>query len=311
MVIMVKRPFRRESGVRTRKGREQNLGPLSGFAVAIAADRRRHGLATILEASGAKTVCVQAVRPIAQADERAVATATRMALTAPADEVIISSAFGLRAWMRVVRASALVKPVLAMLDGARLLAGDNRAADEMRDLGLTQIWSTFEHDIEDLFRYLVAQPLAGRRIVMQLDQESQRELARILELRGADVVLVATSQSAPPPHMDIVRRLSDAVKRRAVDAIAFTSAAAARSLFAQADVDGTLAEVVSTLDSDVQPFCLGHLTTAVLAEHGVEPAVPEFPDCASCRPQSPLASSAAVGASEHTDVSSRSAVKPS
>ena len=45
----------------------------------------------------------------------------------------------------------------------------------LRELGLTQIWSTAGATTEHLFRYLIAQPMVGRRVVAQLDSEPLRE----------------------------------------------------------------------------------------------------------------------------------------
>src|SRR5213080_4245972 len=44
------------------------IAPLAGYTVAVASDRRRHPLAGLLEAAGAKVASVQAIRAASEAD---------------------------------------------------------------------------------------------------------------------------------------------------------------------------------------------------------------------------------------------------
>ena len=252
-------------------------GELAGFRVAVAGDRRRHELAELIEEYGARAVCVQAVRPVAQPDVAAVTAATVRCLAEPVHEVVVSSAFGLRTWLGIARRAGLADALVAQLAQARLLARDTRAADELRELGLSQIWSTATPTTEDLFRYLSAQPVIGRRVVAQLDNQSQRELCDALRTAGATVVEIGTARAERPNHLDILRRLSDLVIRRQVDAVALTSEAATRNLLWQAGTDDTLSELLNALVADVTPACLGPLTAAPLRAHGVAPLIAPAP----------------------------------
>lgn len=247
--------------------------PLAGYAIAVAADRRRHDLASLLEGIGARTVGVQAVRSVAQADVEAVHAATLTCIAEPVHEVVVSSAFGLRTWLDVARRFGDLDAIVARLGEARLLARDARAADGLRELGLTQIWSTAVSTTEDLFRYLIAQPMSGRRVIAQIDSEAHRESCQRLREAGANVVEVVTTRPRPPNHMDVLRRLADLVVRRQVDAVALTSAAAARNLLHQAEVDGALTDVLNAFVSGVMAACLGPLTAEVLRVKGIAPTV--------------------------------------
>lgn len=249
----------------------RGIGPLAGYAVAVATDRRRHPVAAMLEELGAKTVSVQAVRNVAQPDEQQLRAATEEAIAHPVHEVLVSSALGLRAWLASAKKSGHVDALLARFADARLLARDARAADGLRDLGLTQIWSTSGATTEDLFRYLIAQPMTGRRVVAQLDGEPLRELCEALRNGGAQVVEVSTYRSDPPNHVDVLRRLADQVVKRQLDAVALTSQSATRYLLEQAAADGNTDDVLNAFVSDVAAVCLGPLAAAPLLERGVRP----------------------------------------
>ena len=247
------------------------VGPLAGYTVAVATDRRRHRLASILEEVGARTISIQAVRSVAQPDEDALRAATEQAITRPIHEVVVSSAFGLRAWLGAARRAGLAEALVARLAEARLLARDARAADGLRDLGLTQIWSTAGATTDDLFRYLIAQPMSGRQVVAQVDSDPHTELCHLLRMAGAGVVEVATYRSQPPNHMDVLRRLGEYVTKRQVDGVAFISRPCVAHLLEQASVDGCVDEVLNAFVHDVVPGCLGPLAAPPLMAQGVTP----------------------------------------
>jgi uroporphyrinogen-III synthase len=249
------------------------IGPLDGYTVAVATDRRRHAMAGLFEDLGARTVSVQAVRTVTQPDEESLRVATVRAVEGPVHEVVISSAYGLRGWLAAARRCGHVDALLARFADARLLARDARAADGLRDLGLTQIWSTSGATTEDLFRYLIAQPMAGRRVVAQLDSEPLRELCHALRTAGADVVEVAMFRSEPPNHVDVMRRLGEQIAKRQIDAVALTSRSSTEHLLDQAAADGCMDDVLNALVADVVAACLGPLAAQPLRARGVTPLV--------------------------------------
>ena len=251
---------------------------LAGFTVAVASQRRRHDLAALLETEHARTVNVQAVRSVAQADVDLVVAATRACVESPVHEVIVSSAFGLRAWLRIAGAHGHLGAVVERFQEARLLARDAHAADTLRGLGLSQIWATASATVEDLFRYLLAQPMVGRRVVVQVESEHHRELCAALRVKGAIVVEVVTSRFLPPLRTDVLRRLCLAVVRRQVDAVALTGEAATRNLLRQAEADGLRDDVLNAFADGVTAACLGPLAAAPLREHGLTPVVASTPD---------------------------------
>jgi uroporphyrinogen-III synthase len=234
--------------------------------VAIASDRRRHGLADLLESVGARTVGIQAARSVAKPDPARLRAATDRCLAAPVDELVVSSALGLRAWVGATRRWRLAEPLVARLAPARLLARDPAAADGLRALGLTTIFSTAGETTEELLRYLQAQrPLAGRRIAVQADRLSLAEPCQALRAAGADLIEVPTYTAQPPAESFSLRRLCELVIRRQVDALALVGAAAAEQVRAQAAREGRLAGLLAALRADVLCASLGPLTAAPLA----------------------------------------------
>lgn len=243
------------------------IAPLAGYTVAIASDRRRHALAGLLEGVGARTVGVQAARSVAKPDEPALREATERCLAGPCHELVISSALGVRAWIRAADRWGQAGALVTRFRPARLLARDPSAADELRALGLRTIFSTTAESTEELLLFLLAQrPLAGRRVVVQTNQLALPEPCAALRRAGAEVIEVPTYTAAPPAESFSLRRLCDLVLRRQVDALAVVGPMAAEQLRGQAARQGRLAPLLRALRTDLLCASLGPLTAAPLAE---------------------------------------------
>ncbi|HEU4425740.1 MAG TPA: uroporphyrinogen-III synthase [Pilimelia sp.] len=251
----------------------RGIPPLAGYTVALATERRRPALAAVLESAGARVVAVQTVRVLSQPDEAALRAATLACLAAPIDELVVSSAFGFRSWMKAAQSWHLADALVAAFGVARLLARDARCADSLRDIGLYEIWSTAAASTEELLRYLLAQDLAGRRVVVQLDSPSLQDLCRSVRERGADVVAVPTYRTLPPNYSDPLRRLVDQIVRRQVDAVALTDPVTTENLLRQADREERGADLLNALCEEVMVVCLGPLTAAALQASGLRPLV--------------------------------------
>ncbi len=232
------------------------VAPLAGYTVVVASDRRRHRLADLLESVGARTVGVQAARSVARPDPALLRAATAACLAGPCQEVVVSSALGVRAWVAAARAAGQEAALVARLRGARLLARDPAAADALRALGLTTIYSTEGETTEELLAYLLAQPLTGRKVVVQTNALALSDALAALRRRGAEVVEVPTYTVAPPAEAYSLRRLVDLVVKRQVDAVALVGTAVAGYLRDQAAREGRLDEVAAALRQDVLAVAL-------------------------------------------------------
>jgi uroporphyrinogen-III synthase len=245
--------------------------------VAIASDRRRHPLAGMLETVGARTVSFQVFRTFSQPDEPALRAATELCLGKPSDEVVISSAVGLRAWLAAARRWQLSDELVASFAQARLLARDPAAADSLRALGLSTIWSTAGASTEELLRYLLSQSLPGRRIVVQTQDQTLHDVCAALRDGQAEVVEVPTFWSTRPLHYDFLRRLTDLVIRQQVDAVVFLGRDATTHLLDHAASEGTLNDFLNALRSEVLCAALSPLTGKRLSEAGVPPLLGQAP----------------------------------
>lgn len=105
--------------------------------------------------------------------------------------------------------------------------------------------------------HLLADALAGRRVVVQLHGEPLPDFVEALADAGADVVTVPVYRWEPPEDLAPVERMVELVAAREVDALTFTSAPAAVSLLRTARRMGREDEVLAALRTDVLPVCVG------------------------------------------------------
>ncbi|MFD0070009.1 uroporphyrinogen-III synthase, partial [Streptomyces sp. NPDC127574] len=91
---------------------------------------------------------------------------------------------------------------------------------------------------DELLTWLLAQPLAGRRIAVQEHGLPLTTFSAALRERGAEVVTVPVYRWAPPEDPAPVRRLVESTVRREVHALAFTRAPAITAFLQTASADG-------------------------------------------------------------------------
>src|SRR5947207_11937620 len=108
------------------------IARLAGYTVAIAAERRRTGLADLVEGEGARGVSVQAVRAYTTGNEAALRALTEVVISGPIDEFVVSANFGFAMWLQAAARWGLADGLLGRIRPARLLASNARAADGLR-----------------------------------------------------------------------------------------------------------------------------------------------------------------------------------
>jgi uroporphyrinogen-III synthase len=252
---------------------------LAGFTVAVTADRRRDELAGLLERRGARVVLAPALRVVPITDDSRLRTVTRELLARPPDVVVANTAIGVRGWLDAADAWGLGDALRNCLGHAYLVARGPKSRDALHTAGLAEAWSPGSESCEEVLDHLIVHsrrkrsPLAGRRIAVQLHGEPQEDFCGALAAAGADVVEVPVYRWMAPVDPTPLRRLIDLITNRLVDAVAFTSAPAVRSMLGAAGPDA--GAVLDALRADVLAGCVGPMTAAPLLGHGVPVLTPD------------------------------------
>jgi uroporphyrinogen-III synthase len=192
-------------------------GPLAGFTVGVTAARRRDELTALLVRRGAQVVEAPALRILPLEDDIALQRATRRCLSAPLDYVVATTGIGWRGWMSAADGWGLGAALAAACREAVVLTRGPKATGAVRASGLDERWSPGSEATGELLTWLLARPLAGRRIAVQEHGVPLDAFADALRERGAEVVAVPVYRWAPPADPAPVRRLvgADGAARRA------------------------------------------------------------------------------------------------
>jgi uroporphyrinogen-III synthase len=247
--------------------------PLAGFTVAITADRRRDEFAALLERRGAKVFLAPALRIVPIADDVDLFARSVALVRRPPTIAVISTGIGLRGWLEAAEGWGVAEGLTAALGAGYLIARGAKARGALRAAGLADQWSPRSESCEEVLAHLLARGVRGERIAVQLHGEDQPDFVEALRGAGAEVVEVSVYRWLPPLDPAPVRRLTEMIVGRLVDAVAFTSAPAVDAVLGAGDRDG----VLEALRGDVVAACVGSVTAAPLRELGVEVLEPGRP----------------------------------
>jgi uroporphyrinogen-III synthase len=245
-------------------------GPLSGFTVAIAADRRRDRLAALLEERGARVVVAPGLRIVPLAEDTELRAVTAALVDDPPDVLVTSRGVGLRGWLAAAQSWGLADGLRSAVSTAHLVGG--RAATAGLS-GTAGRWEPPSDSYDEVLAHLSRRGVAGARVAVQLYGEPQPEFLAGLVGAGAVVIEVPVHRWVPPADATPLRRIVDLGINRLVDAITFTSAPAVGALLRLAGPDASA--LLAALRADVLAACMGPVSAAPLVRRGVPVVAPD------------------------------------
>ncbi|GIE94671.1 uroporphyrinogen III methyltransferase [Paractinoplanes rishiriensis] len=246
---------------------------LTGFTVAVTAERRRDEMTALLHRRGARVLTASAISIVPLADDDALHAATAACIGLQPDLVIATTGFGFRGWLEAAENWGLGDDLRAVLGRARLIARGPKPCGAIRAAGLSEEWAAKTEATEEILERLLAEGITGLRIVVQEHGEPQTEFVAALRAAGAAVDEVPVYRWVPPPDTGPVRRLVEQIVAGQVDAVAFTSAPAVKSFLQLAgESEGW---VLDRFRSGTLAACVGPVTAAPLAARDVPVVMPE------------------------------------
>ncbi|MBB5159031.1 uroporphyrinogen-III synthase [Saccharopolyspora phatthalungensis] len=253
-------------------GRE--IPPLSGFAIGVTASRRAEDLGALFIREGARIQYAPAIRFLPFAEAAELHAATRRLLRERVDAVVATTGIGFRGWMEAADGWGLREPLLRRLRGVQVLARGEKARFAVCSAGLQEQYSPASESAAEMVRHLLESGVDGRRIAVQLCGSALPDVVTPLREAGAEVVEIPVYRWAEPADPGKLDRLLDAVLEGSIDALPFTSAPAAKSMFAMAERTGRHRAVVDALKSRVVVSCVGPITARPFAALGIPTVAP-------------------------------------
>lgn len=253
----------------------RELPPLAGFTVGVTAARRREELTSLLTRRGATVIEAPAVKIVPLADDTALWHATQACLAAPLDYVVASTGIGFRSWLEAADGWGVRADLRERIGKARLFARGPKAVGAMRSVGLADMWSPPSESSADVLAKLLAEPLDGRRVVVQEHGAPMPDFVSALRKAGAEVIEVEVYRWVRPDDVAPLRKLAQAIASASIDAVTFTSAPAVLTLLEVAADCGHLDAMLAGLRGPVSAACVGPICAGPLSDRGVTCVIPE------------------------------------
>jgi len=248
------------------------MDPLAGWTVAVTAERRATEQVAILQSRGVAVLLTPTVRSerVADATLRAATTAV---VERPPDLWVASSAAGVQGWIATAWSWGLGPALLRTMRGATILARGASTAGALVGEGFAVDCRAGGDRLTELLDHLRGREVAGLRVAVLHHGGDMAWFPRALRDLGADVVEVPVYRVGIPDVETGLTRLRDAAERRELDAITFTSQAAARNLAAMGGPE--LTEILSA--AGVVCACIGPVTAAAARDAGLAHVVTAAP----------------------------------
>jgi uroporphyrinogen-III synthase len=210
------------------------MDPLAGWTVAVTAERRAREQVELLQRRDATVLLVPTVQA-ERVDDATLRSTTAALIERPPDLWVASSAAAVQGWIASAWSWGLGPSVMRTLCGASVLPRGASTAGALVGEGLDVDWQAATDTLSGLVDHLAERGVTGRRVAVLLHGSDMTWFAEALQQLGAEVTEVpvyrlSTAQpdvGEPDPGLT---RLQDAAALRELDAITFTSQAAARNL---------------------------------------------------------------------------------
>ena len=256
--------------------------PLLGCLVAVTADRRREDLAALLRRRGARVLEAPTLKLVPLEDDAELRAATRACIEEPPDYVVATTGRGWRGWISAAEGWGDARELQAALARATVVSRGPKATGAVRASGMREQFAAESELCSEVLAWLRTQDVRGKRIAVQrygaVDPTVDCDLSAKLRDAGADVVTVPVYRWDPPDDRAAVDRLIDAIEKREVHAVAFTSAPGVTALLEAAtarDPNFGAERLLEALRTDVIAACVGAICARPLQDQGVPTIRPE------------------------------------
>jgi len=213
-------------------------GALAGRRIIVPETRAVEVLAGMLERHGAAVIRCPLVAIRDAADPGPIVLWLERFVAAPPDDVVLFTGEGLQRLHRVAGSAGLAEGFVAALAGARKITRGPKPAARLRALGLKSDLPVEPPTTAGIIAALSGEPLAARRIALQLYPDAPPDLIDFLRAAGAAVDPVLPYAYASAADEARVVAAIRAMAAGEVDLIAFTSQPQLRRLAAVAKARG-------------------------------------------------------------------------
>jgi uroporphyrinogen-III synthase len=245
------------------------------MTIGVTAERRAAQQAELLESRGATVLLGPTLRVFSESEDEALRATTAELIAHPPDFLIASTGFGMRTWLAAAEAWGQRELLVAALNRGRVGNRGAKAASANTAAGLTEWWRAPHERLDEVVARVAAEPLAGRRVVLQRHGDSDSDAITRLVDAGAEVITVDPYRLSLPVDSNPARHLIRAACAGELAAVTFVSAPAVHNLFALASGIGVDTALRQAFNTRVVAACVGPVCAEGAIDEGVaRPLIP-------------------------------------
>lgn len=243
---------------------------MNGETVALLESRAEMQLADLVRKRGGTPFSAPALAELPDIDPVAITGLINEWNSHPVKAAIFQTGVGTKALFGMTDALGLTEKLLRLLAESLVVVRGPKPAAALRARGVRIGFSAKEpYTSAEVLEELASFSLQGERVIVQRYGESNLELEKALEARGAKVIEIATYRWAMPADTQPLIALMDALEHSEIDAVAFTSASQAINLFNLAEqlqrADSLRSNLNKTLIASIGPVCTEKLESLGIA----------------------------------------------
>lgn len=251
-------------------------GPLGGLSIGITAERKAEEQARLLQSRGAAILHGPTLTISSKGGDEELRRTTLDVISRPPDYLLASTGYGMRTWVESAAVWGLREELLAALAHGLVANRGAKAASANGSFGLKEWWRAPNERFEEVIEKVLAEPLAGARVVLQLHGTSMPATTARLEAAGATVLAVDAYRASLPADDGPAQELVGAACAGRLAAVTFTTAPAVHNLFLLAHRSGRADALRQALNGPVLAACVGPVCAEGANDEGVrEPLVPD------------------------------------
>jgi uroporphyrinogen-III synthase len=233
---------------------------MQGKTVALLENRVSDQLAELVVKQGGRPFSAPAMAEVPDVNTAYIGKLIRELEAKPAKAVIFQTGVGTKALFNATDSLDVTEIFKKLLAQSVVVARGPKPTAVLRSRGVRIDLSAAEpFTTAEVMDALDAVPIRGEQVVVQRYGETNVELEKALQKRGASVIEIPTYRWALPENKQPLIDLMNALERGQIDAVAFTSASQAYNLFTLAESLGrkeTLKTSLNkTLVASIGPVC--------------------------------------------------------
>ena len=250
--------------------------PLSGFTVAITADRRWEEQAELLRRRGAAVLHGPTMRTLHLGVDQELRERTQELIEHPPEILIANTGIGMRAWIDAAESWGIGQALVGALRECEVLARGPKAAAAAHAAGLFVSRQATTERLDEIVEMCLRRGVSDQTIAFQLHGDDSPEITKTLTEAGARVVEVPVYRWRLPDDTGPAAKVVEAIVLRRVHAVTFTSAPGVANLCVLAEAEGKLRSMLQALNTVVLAMCVGEVCAGAARELGVaDPVVPD------------------------------------